>query len=281
MKSIFKLFSIILFVLVGLLPRISASIEDVQSYWDNRPCNLKHSKQAVGSREYFEEVERRKYFVEPHIPNFAQFKRWEGKEVLEIGCGIGTDSINFARAGAKLTIVELSKKSIEIAKKRFEIYGLKANFIEGDAENLSHIIPNSLKKFDLVYSFGVIHHTPHPEKITEETLKVLKPDGEFRLMLYAKHSIKNYMIYWGLDQPEAQSGCPIAQTYTGSEVTKLLSGFDVVYSWKDHIFPYDIEQYKNYNYVIKFPWNFMPTRLFNFLESMLGWHFLIVAKPKI
>ena len=127
----------------------------------------------------------------------------------------------------------------------------------------------------------MIHHTPHPEQITEESLKVLKPDGEFRLMLYAKHSIKNYMIYWGFDQPEAQSGCPIAQTYTGSGVANLLNGFDVVSSWKDHIFPYDIEQYRNYNYVRKFPWNFMPTSVFNFLESMLGWHFLIVAKPKV
>ena len=82
----------------------------------------------MGSREYFEEVERRKYFVEPHIPRFAEFERWRGKRVLEIGCGIGTDSINFARAGADLTVVELSEKSLDLCRRRFDVYGLEARF---------------------------------------------------------------------------------------------------------------------------------------------------------
>src|SRR6266536_5458622 len=86
----------------------------VRDFWNARPCNIRHSPKAVGTREYFDEVEWRKYFVEPHIPAFAQFERWRGKRVLEIGCGIGTDSINFARSGADLTIVELSENSLEL-----------------------------------------------------------------------------------------------------------------------------------------------------------------------
>ncbi|MCS6894612.1 MAG: class I SAM-dependent methyltransferase, partial [Bacteroidia bacterium] len=62
-------------------------IDNVQKYWDNRPCNIRHSPKPVGTREYFDEVEKRKYFVEPHIPRFAEFPRWKGKKVLEIGCG--------------------------------------------------------------------------------------------------------------------------------------------------------------------------------------------------
>ena len=86
----------------------AASIDTVKAYWDARPCNIRHSRRSVGTKEYFDEVEARKYYVEPHIPGFAQFERWRGKQVLEVGCGIGTDTINFARAGASVTAVDLS-----------------------------------------------------------------------------------------------------------------------------------------------------------------------------
>src|SRR6201987_815639 len=94
------------------------SIADVRKYWDDRPCNIRHSPKPVGSREYFDEVEARKYMVEPHIPGFAEFEKWRGKKVLEIGCGIGTDTLNFARHGARVTSVDLSEKSLELARQR-------------------------------------------------------------------------------------------------------------------------------------------------------------------
>ncbi len=114
-----------------------ASIETVAEYWNRRPCNVRHSPSEVGSRRYFDEVEQRKYFVEPHIPAFAEFGRWKGKRVLEIGCGIGTDAVNFARAGADYTGVELSKASLALACRRFEVFGLRGRLIEGNAEELS------------------------------------------------------------------------------------------------------------------------------------------------
>ena len=98
-------------------------IENVRRYWDNRPCNVRHSSLPVGTREYFDEVEARKYFVEPHIPAFAEFDRWKDKRVLEIGCGIGTDTINFARAGAEVVACDLSPESIKIARQRAEVFG--------------------------------------------------------------------------------------------------------------------------------------------------------------
>ena len=169
--------------------RDAGIIEQVRKFWDRRPCNIRHSPKPVGTREYFDEVEARKYFVEPHIPGFAQFERWRGKKVLEIGCGIGTDSVNFARAGADLTVVEISEKSLEICKKRFEVYGLKARFYLGNAEELSSFLP--IEKYDLIYSFGVIHHTPNPEKVFEEIKKYCGSNTEVRVMLYSKWSWKS------------------------------------------------------------------------------------------
>lgn len=254
-------------------------INAVKNYWNNRPCNIRHSKSEVGTIEYFNEVEHRKYFVEPHIINFADFPKWKGKKVLEIGCGIGTDGVNFARNDAIYTGIELSEESLALAKKRFDLFDLKGNFYLSNAENLSEIIKN--ETFDLVYSFGVIHHTPKPENIINNVKKILSPEGEFRLMLYAKNSWKNIMIENQFDQPEAQSGCPIAFTYSKEEIFKLLDGFNIIDLRQEHIFPYIIEKYKNYEYELQ-PWfKLMPKEMFRALETSLGWHYLIKCQlPK-
>src|SRR5271170_3788689 len=116
----------------------SVPLTDVQNYWNARPCNIRHSTKPPGTAEYFNEVEQRKYRVEPHIPGFAEFERWRGKRVLEIGCGIGTDTINFARAGAHVTAVDLSEKSLEMARRRAEVFGLadRIHFFQADSEHL-------------------------------------------------------------------------------------------------------------------------------------------------
>ena len=258
---------------------VQATIEDVAAYWNSRPCNIRHSTKAVGTREYFNDVEARKYFVEPHIPGFAQFERWKGKRVLEVGCGLGTDAVNFVRAGAIYSAIDLSEKSLELARKRFEVFGLQGDLRAYDAERLSEAVP--AHEFDLVYSFGVLHHTPSPEKVIREMRKVIKPSGEIRLMLYAKNSWKNFMIEGGWDQPEAQSGCPVAFTYTRDEVRALLAqgGFEAIKIWQDHIFPYVTDKYIKYEYEPQ-PWfREMPKEMFSFLQKKLGWHTLIVGKP--
>ena len=257
----------------------AATLDDVASYWNRRPCNIRHSTKEVGTREYFDEVEERKYFVEPHIPGFAQFERWKGKSVLEVGCGLGTDAINFARAGADYHAIDLSDASLELARKRFDVFGLKGDLKPYNAEKLAQAFPPAT--FDLVYSFGVIHHTPDPGAVIRQIREVIKADGEFRMMLYAKDSWKNIMIDGGYDQPEAQSGCPIAFTYTDDEVRELLTqgGFEATEIWKDHIFPYTFEKYVKYEYEPQ-PWfKAMPEDMFHHLERSLGWHKLIVAKP--
>ena len=266
-------------------------LEEVREYWDRRPCNIRHSSKPVGTCEYFDEVERRKYFVEPHIPDFAQFERWRGKRVLEIGSGIGTDSINFARAGADLTVVELSEQSFEICKKRFEVYGLDAKFSRGNAEELSSFLP--VEPYDLIYLFGVIHHTPNPEKVIKELKYYCGPETEIRIMLYSKWSWKVFWIiitygkgaFWRAGElvskySEAQTGCPVTYYYSSREIRNLLSDFQIIEMKKAHIFPYVIEKYVNYKYQWVWYFRWIPKPMFGWLERLFGWHTLVVANPK-
>jgi SAM-dependent methyltransferase len=269
----------------------SSAIDQVRAYWNRRPCNIRHSTKPIGTREYFDEVEARKYFVEPHIPKFAEFERWRGKKVLEVGCGIGTDSINFARAGADVTVVDLSEESIELCKKRFEVFGLKASFFSGDAEHLGELVP--VEKYDLIYSFGVIHHTPHPERVFEQIKLYCKQGTELRVMLYSKWSWKVFWInltygkgaFWRSDElvskySEAQTGSPVTYSYSFDGVRKLMRDYDVIKIRKEHIFPYRIDKYVKYEYEWVWYFRWLPTPWFSWLERRLGWHTLITALPR-
>lgn len=252
------------------------NIKDVVTYWNSRPCNIRHSSKEIGTLEYFQEVESKKLFVEPHIIPFSNFPFWKNKSVLEIGCGLGTMAINFAKEGSQYTAVELSNESLALTRRRFEVYGYKGDFYLGNAEELTSFLPK--KKYDLVYSFGVIHHSPNPRKIIEEIRSYMNKDSILKLMIYAKDSWKDVMIESGFDQPEAQSGCPIAFTYTKQEAINLLKGFDILEIKQDHIFPYQIEPYRKGEYV-KQPWfKDMPKDMFKALEQRFGWHMLITAK---
>jgi 2-polyprenyl-3-methyl-5-hydroxy-6-metoxy-1,4-benzoquinol methylase len=277
-----------------------ASFEDtpitkVSEYWNARPCNVRHSPKPAGTREYFDEVEARKYFVESHIPRFAQFDLWKGKKVLEIGCGIGTDTISFARAGAQVTAVDLTQKSLEIARQRARVFGFedRIRFLQADAERLSDTVP--VERYDLVYSFGVIHHTPHPERVLDQIRKYAGPESTVKIMVYNKWSWKVLWIlfgygkgqFWKLNRliaeyAEAQVGCPVAYSYSRSGGRKWLAdhGFRVTEVMVDHIFPYRIQDYVEYRYKRVWYFRWMPEALFRALERAFGWHLCLTAKPE-
>jgi 2-polyprenyl-3-methyl-5-hydroxy-6-metoxy-1,4-benzoquinol methylase len=271
-------------------------INAVRDYWNARPCNIRHSPKPVGTREYFDEVEARKYMVEFHIPGFADFARWKGKKVLEIGCGIGTDTMNFARAGAQVTAVDLTEKSLEVARQRAKVFGLddRITFYQANAERLSDTVP--VDKYDLVYSFGVIHHTPHPENVLEEIRKhYLKPDSTVKIMVYNRWSWKVLWIlfvygkgqFWKLnrlvaDYSEAQTGCPVTYSYSRAAGRELLEqhGLEVTDIFVDHIFAYEIPEYVQYRYKKVWYYRWMPDFLFRALERAFGWHLCLTAKPR-
>ncbi len=268
-------------------------VEIVARYWDARPCNIRHSAKPVGSREYFDEVEERKYRVEPHIPRFAEFPRWRGKKVLEIGCGIGTDTINFARHGARVTAVDLSEKSLDLAKQRARVYGLidRIRFFRADAERLSDFVP--VEPYDLVYSFGVLHHTPRPDRALVEIRRYMAPESVFKLMVYHRRSWKVFWIvmsrgkgrFWRLEElvarySEAQTGCPVTHTYTRGQAQRWLAagGFQVVRAEVDHIFPYRIADYVRYRYRKVWYFRWLPAWTFRWLEQRFGWHLCLTAR---
>jgi 2-polyprenyl-3-methyl-5-hydroxy-6-metoxy-1,4-benzoquinol methylase len=265
----------------------------VREYWNTRPCNLRHSSAQVGTKEYFDQVEARKYFVEPHIPEFAEFEKWRGKKVLEIGCGIGTDTINFARHGAQVTTVDLSEKSMELARKRAEIFGLQEQirFCHGNAEELASFVP--VEPYDLIYSFGVIHHTPHPERVLEQLRNYTRAGTTLKIMVYHRRSYKVAWIlltegqgrFWQLEQlvaknSEAQTGCPVTYTYTKKQGKDFLGryGFQVQKAEVEHIFPYRIPEYVQYRYVKTWYFRLLPKSIFRAMEKRLGWHLLLTAQ---
>ena len=263
------------------------TIERVKKYWDSRPCNIRHSQQPVGSRAYFDEVEARKYFVESHIPSFAGFTN-AGNNVLEIGCGIGTDTMNFARQGWDVTAVDLSTESLAVAQQRAKVLGLqdRIKFVQANAEELSASVP--VEPYDLIYSFGVIHHSPDPRAIIEELMKYTKPGTVVKIMLYYRFSWK---ILWMLltegyepgfvaKHSEAETGCPVTYVYSRREARELLSGLNVTGMRVEHIFPYEISAYKRYEYRKVWYFRWMPKIMFRWLEQHFGWHLLITAEAE-
>jgi SAM-dependent methyltransferase len=281
------------------MERARVSIEEVRRYWDARPCNLRHSDAPVGSRRYWDEVEARKYAVEPHIPAFADFDGvWRGRWVLEIGCGLGTEAANFARAGAAVTAVDVSPESVRLARPRAEVLGIprsgpggSVDFCVADAEHLTEHIAGA---FNLIWSFGVVHHSPHPERVLAEAYRLIATHGELRLMLYHRASTKVAALVLrhplralrGIDravavQSEAQQGCPVTHTYTRRQARRLLAstGWEVTGMWVWHIFPYAIGPYRRHRLVRRWYWRPVPPRAFRWLEHRLGWHLLIIARP--
>jgi ubiquinone/menaquinone biosynthesis C-methylase UbiE len=161
----------------------------VRDFWQANPCGAKFAKAEIGTREFFAELEAHRYATEWHIPEVIDFGRWRGSQVLEVGCGLGTDAVSFARHGALYTGVDLTEASIALARKRFALEGLTAELRTADAENL----PFADASFDLVYSHGVLHHTPDTQRAINEVHRVLRPGGTAMVMLYHKNSF-NYHV---------------------------------------------------------------------------------------
>ncbi len=170
----------------------SSTKREVRGYWERASCGTDRTTHPKHSREYFEEIEAFRYSHEPFIHSFAQFSRWRGKEVLEVGVGAGTDFLQFARAGARVHGVDLTDEGIQNASARLSLYELEASSLQQcNAENL----PFPDDNFDLVYSWGVIHHADDMQSVLREIYRVARPGGRVKIMVYNLRSLHALYLY--------------------------------------------------------------------------------------
>jgi ubiquinone/menaquinone biosynthesis C-methylase UbiE len=188
----------------------------VRAFWQQNPCGTKFADAPPGSRRFYDLVEEHRYTKEWHIPAAAGFADSKNLSVLEVGCGLGTDGAQFAKAGAKYTGIDLTDAAVDLAKRRFELFDLPGTFRVADAETLD-FRDNS---FDLVYSHGVLHHTPDTTAAVREIHRVLRPGGKAVVMLSHRDSY-NYRINISMLR---RAGVKLLKWNAGVKLVHLLTG---------------------------------------------------------
>ncbi|HEY0407224.1 MAG TPA: class I SAM-dependent methyltransferase [Pyrinomonadaceae bacterium] len=202
------------------------SLKDrVRAFWQANPCGTKFADAPPGTRLFYERVEEHRYKKEWHIPLAAGFAATKGQRVLEVGCGLGTDGAQFAKAGAIYTGIDLTDAAVELARRRFELFDLPGTFRTADAENLDFADAS----FDVVYSHGVLHHTPDTERAVREVHRVLRPGGRAVVMLYHRDSY-NYRVNIRLLR---RAGAQLLRFEPGLRLVHRLTG-EPVESLRDH-----------------------------------------------
>lgn len=216
----------------------------VQDQWDFNPVGSHYAGSAPShTLDWFEAIERHRYReYAPWMLEVMEFNRHRGREVLEIGGGLGTDLSQFARHGARVTDVDLSFGHLRLAQENFALRGLPGRFIHHDAERL----PFDDASFDVVYSNGVLHHTPDTARLIAEIHRVLRPGGRVIAMVYAESSFHFwYRQVWihGLVEGRLRESSigevlsrtaevsdndasPLVKVYSRARLDRLLGAFD-------------------------------------------------------
>ena len=186
------------------------SILDVKRFWNNESCGERYSRSDFQDVSYTDETAKR-YQLEPYILDFAKFDEFCGLDVLEIGVGMGSDHSSIALNGPKsLTGIDLTERAITHTKKRFKQQGLSSSLLVDNAEKLSF----SDNQFDKVYSWGVLHHSEHPEKCFDEVWRVLKKSGEAKIMIYNKYSLTGFFLWIKYAFLKGKFFTPMAEIYS-------------------------------------------------------------------
>ncbi len=244
-------------------------IEEIQKYWNERIHDLEMTTSPVGSIEFFRDLEHYRYDKLHYLPKIVDFSAYKDKKVLEVGCGIGIDLLRFAREGAVVTGIDLSKSAIELARKNFKLHGLKAELSIGNGEAMKF----KDNTFDLVYAHGVLQYTADIGKMISECHRVLKPGGEFIGMVYNRKGWLYYMSKW-FNVPLEHEDAPGLKFYTIKEFRGYLKQFSDVRVVPER-FPVRSRLQKGFK---AFLFNYFFVTLFNMIPRFLvrgcGWHLM-------
>lgn len=247
----------------------SAGVERVRRFWEDHVNNEYFTRRERGSPEYFQEIERRRYHHHYHLPPLFERMGHRGGRLLEIGCGIGIDTLRLARLGFdEIVAVDLTEVAVELAAERAAREGVPdVRFEVADAEAL----PFEDESFDAVYSFGVLHHTPRIEDAVAEVRRVLAPGGTAYVMLYHARSLVN-VVHQAFRLPyesprNLEDHCPVVYRFTRHSARELFSGFDRVEMTTEYPFTYGM----------RFVTRPVPRALERWLGHRIGWHLMIEA----
>lgn len=250
------------------------TLEDVRSYWNEYINDVEVTDLPVGTAAFFDALERYRYEKIDYLKDYVGFPRYRGRKVLEIGCGVGIDLLQFARAGALVSAIDLTENAVRLARANLAREGHAGDIRVGNAEALD--FPDS--SFDVVYSHGVLHHTVDTERAVGEVHRVLRPGGEAIIMLYNRHSWFNLVaILSGTPIEHAQKDAPIIRRYTTRECRQLFRRFREV---AIHVDRFPKRTLKHRNLFAKLN-NYLLVPFFEVLPDAVkrpfGWHIMIRA----
>jgi SAM-dependent methyltransferase len=164
--------------------------QTVCDFWNDASCG-EHLLLDAGDKSGYRGQMAKRYSLEPYIEGFAGFDRARDLDVLEIGVGLGADHQRFAEGGARLTGIDLTDRAVEHTQRRFDLFGLSSDLRVGDAEAL----PFADESFDVIYSWGVLHHSPDTARAIDEVWRVLRRGGTARIMIYHTYALVGYMLW--------------------------------------------------------------------------------------
>ena len=202
------------------MPPSSPSNAAVREYWNQHIHDLEITTHPVGSPGFFADLDQYHFEKLHHLPRLVAFDGYRGRDVLEVGCGAGTDLVRFARGGARVTGVDLSASAIELARQNFAQQGLTADLHEADGERL----PFADGTFDLVYAHGVVQYTTRPAALIDECHRVLRPGGEAVFQVYNRISWLN-VLSKVMKVPLEHEDAPVLRKYSAGEFRALLGEF--------------------------------------------------------